>query len=132
MELKDLIGEKMLSGLDTDIIESTDPWYENANAIYFILDGVTYKAVEDPSDGYRSYLGSIEVVEKEIKNTFPPQKVIGTMKPDDTYSLNDTIQFVDVVTGKIVLEIGTDNHDDYYPMCVLEWHPENMAINIGR
>lgn len=43
------------------------------------------------------------------------------MKDNDTYSVNDTIQFIDVVTGKVVLEIGTDNTDDYYPYCVMNW-----------
>jgi hypothetical protein len=57
---------------------------------------------------------------------------MGKMKDNDTYSVNDTIQFIDVVTGKVVLEVGTDNTDDYYPYCVMNWYPENLACNVGR
>lgn len=85
-----------------------------------ILDGKTYKAIEDPDDGYRSYLKDIEITEEKISNNFPPQKVIGKMKDDEEWETNNTIQFIDVVTGKVVLEIGTDNADDYYPYCVLQ------------
>jgi hypothetical protein len=40
--------------------------------------------------------------------------------------------FTDVVTGKVVLEVGTDNTEDYYPYCVMNWSPENLACNVGR
>jgi hypothetical protein len=52
------------------------------------------------------------------------------MKDNEEYSVNDTIQFIDVVTGKIVLEIGTDNTDDYYLYCVMNCNPENLVINV--
>ena len=132
MELKDLVGEHLLSGFDTAIEPPKDTWSEEAEVIRFVLDGITYKAIEDPSDGYRSYLQELEVTDEKITNTFEPQKVIGKMKDNDTYSVNDTIQFIDAVTGKIVLEVGTDNTDDYYPYCVMNWSPENLACNVGR
>jgi hypothetical protein len=131
MELKDLVGEHELSGVDTgdEKVHKYDSYYEDCGVVRFVLDGKTYKAIEDPDDGYRSYLSKLEVTDEKVSNTFPPQKVIGIMKPDEDYAVNDTIQFFDVITTKVVLEVGTDNTDDYYPYCVLNWNPENLAIN---
>jgi hypothetical protein len=131
MELKDLVGPHELSGVDMarEVITTYGDEKEEVDVVLFILDGITYKAVEDPSDGYRSYCRDVVVCEDKVSNTFPPQQVIASMKEDEGYSNNDTIQFTDVVTGKVVLQVGTDNHDDYYPYCVMVWNPENLAIN---
>lgn len=134
MELSDLIGEHELSGVD-ETSESIKQWgdrYEDCNVIRFVLDGKTYKAIEDPDDGYRSHCKEIEVSDEIVSNNFPPQKVLARMKDNERYQNNDTIQFIDVVTGKVVLEVGTDNADDYYPFCIMRWSPENLAINIGK
>ncbi len=135
MELKDLVGEHLLSGCETGIHPAKETYDEDAGTVLFILDGITYKAIENPSDGYRSYLDEILITDEKISNTFDPQRVIGKMKDDkEDYhtQVNDTIQFFDAVTNKLVLEIGTDNADDYYPYCVMDWHPENLAININK
>jgi len=132
MKLEELVGKHYLSGFDTATVKADKSYNEDYNVVRFVLDNKTYKAIEDPSDGYRSYLQDLVVTNEIISNTFPPQKVIGKMKDDDKYSINDTIQFVDDVTGKIVLEVGTDNTDDYYPYCVMNWYPENLAINVDK
>ena len=49
----------------------------------------------------------------EVKNTFPAVK----------------LELLDCKTGKTVLEVGTENTDDYYPCFVANWSPENMACN---
>ena len=133
MELKDLVGKHLLSGVelsteDIKLYERSDKT-EQCNVIKFVLDGITYKAVEDPVDGYRSTCKELIVCNEPVNNNFSPQEVVGKMKDNDTYSTNDTIQFIDTYTGKIVLEVGTDNTDDYYPYCVMNWNPENLAIN---
>ena|SRR5690554_4167382 len=128
MKLKDLVGLHDLSGVDV----ATEMYGGDVvNVVRFVLDGKTYKATEDPDDGYRSYLAEIEVTDEKVTNNFPPQKVVGTMKVAGWYE-HDTILFIDIVTGKVVLKVGTDDVSDYYPYCVLRWHPENLAINIGR
>ena len=134
MELKDLIGLHELSGVDhtTEMVKQYGNHNEEVNVVRFILDGKTYKVIEDPSDGYRSYCGQIDVCDEQLSNTFPPQNVIGKMMDSSDYSQCDIIQFTDEVTGKVVLEIGTANSDDYYPYCVMYWSPENLACNIGR
>ena len=117
MELKDLVGKHYFSGFDTIMIDD----YE---VVRFVLDSKTYKATEDPSDGYRSYLSDIEVTNEIVSNTFPPQEVVGVMD-----NKNDLIHFIDTTTGKIVLCIGTADSDDYYPSCVMYFSPENLSIN---
>lgn len=128
MKLKDLVGLHDLSGVDV----ATEMYGGNVvNVVRFVLDGKTYKAIEDPDDGYRSYLSNLKVTDEKVTNNFPPQKVVGTMKGAGWYE-HDIILFIDIVTGKVVLEVGTEDVSDYYPCCVLRWHPENLAINIGR
>jgi len=104
MELKDLVGKHELSGIDTttEKVKQYGDYYEDCNVIRFVLDGKTYKAIEDPYDGYRSYLNELKITNEKITNTFPPQKVIGKMKDDSEWETNNTIQFIDEVTGKIV------------------------------
>jgi hypothetical protein len=134
MELKDLVGEHELSGVDTtkERVKQYGHYYKDCEVVRFVIDGKTYKATEDPDDGYRSYLNELEVTDEKIANSFPPQKVIGKMKDDSDWERNETIQFIDTTTGKVVLEVGTDNMYDYYPYCVLHWYPENLAINAGK
>jgi hypothetical protein len=38
----------------------------------------------------------------------------------------------DRTTNKLVLEVGTENIDDYYPGFVGRFHPENMAVNCKK
>lgn len=124
--LIDLVGEHLFSGIDV-----SEEKYEgqSCEVINFILDDITYKVIENPSDGWRSYLGDIKISNEKILNTFPPQKVIIKKKKSDKYQTNNTIQFFDAINKKLILEIGTDNADDWYPYCVMEYHPENMEIN---
>lgn len=123
-----------LTGVDTSTA-SHDRWgdgdrMEECQAISFTLDGVTYMAVEDPDDGYRSHLEAIRIVDgSKVVNRFPPCHVIAFRQPDDDYGKNDVIQFKDTTTGEVVLEIGTSNVDDYYPCYVGSFHPQAMAIN---
>lgn len=130
IELENLVGEHELSGLDTFIERSSQSYYrDDASGYRFILDGITYRVVEDPSDGYRSHLSELEVVSEKVDYTFPPQKVVGKMRENGPWSTNDIIEFYDLITNKPVLTIGTDNSDDWYPFCVMEWSPENLSVN---
>jgi len=129
INLIDLVGEHILSGVDTssERIRSYGG-YEDASCIKFVLDNITYKATEDPDDGYRSHLKQIFICNESVSNTFVPHKVIGKMKNSSRYGC-DIIQFFDVSTKEVVLEIGTDNSDDYYPAFVMCWTPENLDFN---
>lgn len=133
MELKDLVGKHLLSGVDITnqrIKESYGDGFEDAQCISFCLDGVVYTAIEDPDDGYRSSMRDIMQTEfVKLNNTFEPQEVMATHRTEGEYSHDDTLVLTDTTTGKVVLEVGTDNSDDYYPCFVASFTPENMAIN---
>ena len=133
-EFEYLYGFHMLSGVDRYKVEHDDSYYtDDAQVFRFILDGVTYLAQENPDDGYRSSLGVFEVTKDGVKNMFPPQGVIGAAgKRTEWDDGTNIIVFTDIVTNEVVLEIGTDNSDDYYPCCIMHWSPQNMAININK
>ena len=136
VELSDLVGEHTLTCVDefTDKVKET--WgdgFEDCEACNFTLDGVTYSAIEDPSDGYRSSMRELKVSHAIGKNVFPAQTVVGHMMADSEYGeKHDVLVLTDVVTGKVVLKVGTESTDDYYPSFVNTFTPENMAINKGR
>ena len=57
MQFEDLVGLHQLSGVDESSEVRPSGWGsgdESVGVILFIIDGVTYKAVENPDDGYRS------------------------------------------------------------------------------
>lgn len=125
MELKNLVGKHILSGIETGQIK------DGCSYINFTLDGVTYKAIEDPEDGYRSYLTDLEISEEQCLYKLPDVSVICSMRPE-MEEVNDILTFVDAKNGKEFLAIGTGNIEDYYPYCVLEYEPENLSCNEGR
>jgi len=137
--MKNLLGRHILSGVEMGVVPKSedDYWDRDAESISFVLDGKTYMAIEDPSDGYRSYSGDIvEVSDKvKLKNTFAPHEVDITHKDryeeeDDGWNRRcDIYIFTDILTGKVIMEIGTDNTNDYYPSCVMYFNPENLYIN---
>lgn len=133
MELKDLIGRHMLDAVDftNAMIKGWLDEYEDCEVCRFRLDGTTYVAVEDPDDGYRSSMRELLVDENAtMSNVFPAIEIEAVYR--DKYGDHDgadILMLVDVVTGKTVLEIGTDNTDDYYPFFVSDFQPQNMATN---
>jgi hypothetical protein len=135
IELDSLIGEHVLDAVDmsTEKIKQWHDGFEDANVIRFRLDGKVYTAIEDPSDGYRSSLDRIFISDDKMTNEFPPCKVLARKKaPSEYHDENDTLELIDCVTGLIVLEVGTDNYDDYYPCFVGSFSPQNMANNAGK
>ena len=130
IELKTLVGFHTLYGVDgvKHSIDGLDR-YDESQVVNFDLDGVTYSAIEDPEDGYRSMLDKLIVSNESISNRFPGCKVLGSY---DSNSVDDILEFRDVTTGKVVLRIGTENTDDYYPNFIGVFIPENMLINADK
>ena len=132
MELKDLVGKHLLDAVDFDN-EQIKNWarYEDCQVMRFRLDGKVYSAIEDPDDGYRSSMRELVVSEPPMKNTFKPVGVVGRHRTAQTgcYRASDVLELIDIETGKIVLIVGTENTDGYYPYYVASFHPENMATN---
>jgi len=98
----------------------------------FVLDGVTYRASIDESDGYRSYMRDIEVVDHELArhHQFPGQAV--TVEEKFPVSIENNFQGIEIrdqSTNGVVLLLGTDCCEDYYPQAISQWMPENLAVN---
>lgn len=138
MELKDLVGLHALEGVEVTTIEM--PPYENAsytetcNCIKFTLDGVHYLAVEEPDDGYRTFMKELMVSDTHCRHRIIPGAQVMCVHfagRDDRWQHDDLLRVIDVVTGEPVLIVGTEDVDDYYPLCILEYHPENLACNKG-
>jgi len=130
MELKDLIGEHVLSGVDIGAKSVLcGDFHEDCEVISFILDGKTYTATEDPEDGYRSCMREIRESSDPVSNTFEGQRVLARMREDDRNESYDVLDLLDMQTGKIVLSVGTGDWDDYYPYWVAKFSPENMGVN---
>lgn len=100
---------------------------DDATHFSFILDGKCYTAVEDPSDGYRSSLAHVAITKGvTIKNRFEAVKVTARRAAATT---DEIVELVDDLTGKVVIQFGTSNTDDYYPGFVGCFMPANMVIN---
>jgi hypothetical protein len=135
MELEELVGEHILDAVDLsseNIKVEYGDWFEDCEIIRFRLDGVCYEAIANPEDGYRSSMREIRVSEKPMVNVFPGVRVLAKMKDRDTYQENDTLQLLDMKTGLVVLEAGTDNCNDYYPYFVSFFDPKAMCANAGK
>lgn len=130
VDLQTLVGEHHLDAVDEDTaqIKKWGDRYESANVMRFRLDGKVYCAVEDPDDGYRSSMDKLFVSDDAMRNAFPPIKVLARVMDRTEYSgAADVLQLLDVRNGKVILEVGTDNTDDYYPSFVASWNPANIA-----
>lgn len=138
IELKDLVGTTILLGCEwgkADLVRYNGE-VDVVDIIHFQLGPTTYSMYEDPDDGYRSHLGKIEVDQHEIRNTFAPCVVVCTHKtrektPYDDEKSVDILEIRCAETGKLIIEVGTDNADDYYPSCVMSFNPENLIHNQG-
>lgn len=130
--LDSLVGEHDLDGVDlsNERVKTYGEHYEDASVIRFRLDGIVFTAIEAPSDGYRSSMDKIFAETCELNNTFPAVRVLARKKENGEYGdVNDTLELIDLKTGKVVLEVGTDNTDDDYPSFVSAFWPEHMATN---
>jgi hypothetical protein len=129
MELKKLIGLHTLTGITNESKQIESSWDNehsyDAQTLSFILDDTIYTALEDENDGYRSCMGELLINKFQCKNTFEPIQVLGIYKEKSGYSTSDILQLYGM-DGKLILEVGTDNTDDYYPSFVSNFNPENI------
>ncbi len=135
MGLKDLVGSHKLTGVDRGIkpIERWPKKYEDCEILRFTLGSITYMAIENPDDGYRSAMKEIIIDNSPTKNIFPGVQVSAMMRRDDSTNYkNDILELFDTENNKLILAVGTQAYDDYYPMFVSRFHPENMHINESK
>ena len=126
ISLDDLAGKHLLSGVEYDVPGKFEAnhYGMTLNNIGFILDDVLFIAIEDSNDGYRSMLDRLvlDFDLSKIKNRFNPIDVVCVI--DD-----DVLSIIDIANGQVVLRVGTDFTDSYYPMFIQLWMPENLSIN---
>jgi hypothetical protein len=105
-----------------------DDWLNGTYSFYgvchneFKLNDQVWEAIEDPDDGYRSYLGSIE--KKDSNGIFFPDPLAQVHLTHEDNGNRDVYRLTDMNDGHIWLEFGTDDTDDYYPYFVFEYHPK--------
>lgn len=106
----------------TSLIGTVQDFYGVCDT-HFKLGDVIFNAIEDESDGYRSYLDSI--VEENTAGLVFPNAPLSKVKIEkyDVLSL-DGYSFTDEADGYLWLLIGTGGTDDYYPYFVFEYHPK--------
>lgn len=126
VELKALVGRHVLDGVDRVTLPIDKGWGGGTpDVISFRLDGVTYHALEDPSDGYRSSMESLYTSMVSPLTTFPATTVFGIAEGQDAR----VVAFYTEL-GARVLRVGTDDADDYYPSFVAEFDPTVLPCNL--
>lgn len=90
----------------------------------FKLGKTVYEAIEDPSDGYRSYLDSVVKKDPSGLNFFRRSIATVRVKPVDFDRGLRGYIFVDVDDGHEWLHVGTDHNDDYYPSFTFSYWPK--------
>jgi hypothetical protein len=133
VELEDLIGLHTLSAAESGYIKDNGnvqyTSMKDCNYLSFVLDGKKYTAIEDPSDGYRSSMDRLTVSRGKLKNILPDTKVMVVFSRDRYSESGSLLWFYAVENGKLVMEVGTDSYDSYYPAFVGHFNPENLPAN---
>jgi hypothetical protein len=127
VEFEELVGEHWLSGVARYVDADYGYDGDDADVLLFVLDGKTYLAHENPEDGYRSDVGYFVELSGKAKKTMVPIKVRA-----EVYEGDDEGRFlnlIDVANNEIILSVGTETYDSYYPQFVAQFMPEKMAIN---
>lgn len=88
----------------------------------FKLGNQVFEACEDEDDGYRSYLGSVEV--RETNDLIFFRTSLATVVAEEfEHGSREGVNLVDVTDGHVWLSFGTDYCDDYYPCFFVSYHP---------
>lgn len=131
--LEDLVGRHLLTAVDYGSETLSNEYGGSADADYirFTLDGRTYTVVEDPEDGYRSSHRDVIVDDTILHNRFSPVSVLAVHVTMDKYG--DTSDLLRLYSdgGKLILQAGTGNTDDYYPYFVASFDPTALPMNQG-
>lgn len=91
----------------------------------FKLNETVFEAVEDPDDGYRSYLGSVEVIDSDGIFFSQPLSTVKIVSFDEKFDYG--YRLIDAEDGHIWLEIGTGDYNDYYPYFIFYYKPKSLV-----
>ena len=101
----------------------------------FKLGDTVWEAVEDPDDGGRSYLDSIQVAESDgifFRNPVARVRVEAFTRGDPKHFTGDAadgFQLIDVSDGHIWLEVGTNMTINAYPCFIFRYAPKSESID---
>lgn len=128
-------GKHFLSGVSMVSFHDTMT-EEYLDGILLTIDGINYIAYTDPNDGWRSY-GCFKETTMKQKFTFPKQVInVEVTKENGVdesgWSIDKEFMTFTNDNGDIILKIGTDYTDTWYPMAISEYYPQNLPINIGK
>jgi hypothetical protein len=106
-----------------DDMIGTEVKFYGVNCNCFKIGKQVFEAIEDESDGYRSYLQSVEITKDEL--VFPRRMLswVKILEWEDDYDGN-YYKFTDVKDGHVWLRFGTNTTDDYYPWFYFEYQPK--------
>ena len=132
-DLKDFEGKHLFGGADIFQGTGRDHWNEKEENTFcrFCIDGVFYETYGDPDDGYRGYLESIKRTfdyGPTLLNHFVPVDIVYVSEKAE-YGFHvqcDLIKIINVENDKIILELGTEEIDSYYPEYIIDYCPENL------
>jgi hypothetical protein len=103
----------------------------------FKLEDVVFEAIEDPDDGYRSYLDTIKVIDSDGIFQRTPLGYVYILGVEEGSISNYGDSFsgyalVDITDNHVWLVIGTDNTDDYYPSFVFHYQIREDVLETQR
>jgi len=102
----------------------------------FKIDNIVFRVLEDPEDGYRSCLGTLDYTDDHNSIFFntpisrvkiQPYTTMGSSKwdsSDENELVGSGYRLVDEEDSHIWLEFGTDYSDDYYPYFLFRYYPK--------
>jgi hypothetical protein len=102
---------------------------DNADST-FKVDGVVFKVLEDPDDGFRSYLKTVDYTDDHDSIFFRSPLALVRIETYDVRDecgmsqANQGYKLVDVIDKHTWLKFGTHNYDDYYPMFIFSHTPK--------
>jgi hypothetical protein len=98
-------------------------WYDfhGVDNNRFKLGKRVFEAIEDPDDGYRSYLGSVERTDGD--GIFFPLPLARVKVSEFEQDRERGYSFTDK-DGHVWLVFGTNSDDDYYPCFFFRYQPK--------
>lgn len=108
INLNDLIGK-------TGILCAVDGYR-------FRIGDLTFEAIEDEGDGYRSCLDHVRIVDN-LRPIFHEEVTIYPLE-----EIDNGIKLVNKLNLS-VLEVGTSDYEEYYPCFHFKWEPANLIEN---
>lgn len=110
------------------------PFDSDSNGVAFEIDGTVYMVWEDGNDGYRSSAGPLMSFSGSPYQIgwnnaeYAAWPVVVSHRTKSEYGgEDDVIEIRMAETGDLVLVVGTENVDDYYPSFVASYTPPRCA-----